>query len=318
MRIAILSDVHGNLEALEAVLADLQRHRPDEVYLLGDAVNYGCDSVAVVARLREQVKPENWLLGNHEELYLGAPPDIFGEEARLCNTFTTAELEGTDSGQFLQQRKGHFQRTQVRRVHNKLLVLSHHRPVFTDVDIEGYYDPDYLAPYTEVEITQVALQTPIPAEHVPPQAWLQKLLGGKGADQLIFLGGHTHLPAFASLAPSAQVCTSQKTRAGKWRFGEFGGAQTRFFINPGSVGYPRDGCTKASYAMLDLGQDTCEIIRVPYTLNLAALERRYKETRELRARTVLGGLTQKIKNASVPNGGKMPADWWEFYQKEPC
>lgn len=39
MRLAILADIHGNLPALEAVVADLRRHRPDAVYLAGDQVN---------------------------------------------------------------------------------------------------------------------------------------------------------------------------------------------------------------------------------------------------------------------------------------
>jgi predicted phosphodiesterase len=39
MRLAFLADIHGNLPALEAVLRDLRRHAPDQVYLAGDLVN---------------------------------------------------------------------------------------------------------------------------------------------------------------------------------------------------------------------------------------------------------------------------------------
>jgi hypothetical protein len=38
---AILSDIHGNLEALQAVLVDVARHRVEDVYCLGDVVGYG-------------------------------------------------------------------------------------------------------------------------------------------------------------------------------------------------------------------------------------------------------------------------------------
>jgi predicted phosphodiesterase len=41
MTTAILSDIHGNLEALEAVLAELDRRKPDRVICLGDIVGYG-------------------------------------------------------------------------------------------------------------------------------------------------------------------------------------------------------------------------------------------------------------------------------------
>jgi predicted phosphodiesterase len=41
MRLAIFGDVHGNLPALEATLADIAQQKPDAVYCLGDLVGYG-------------------------------------------------------------------------------------------------------------------------------------------------------------------------------------------------------------------------------------------------------------------------------------
>jgi len=64
MRVAVLSDVHGNLEALEAVLADLAHTGADTVICLGDLVGYGPDPEAVVARVRQLGYP--CILGNHE------------------------------------------------------------------------------------------------------------------------------------------------------------------------------------------------------------------------------------------------------------
>ena len=64
MRIAVLSDVHGNLEALEAVLADLAQIGVDTVFCLGDLVGYGPDPDTVVARVRQLGYP--CILGNHE------------------------------------------------------------------------------------------------------------------------------------------------------------------------------------------------------------------------------------------------------------
>ncbi|MEA5078534.1 MAG: hypothetical protein VB013_08180, partial [Anaerolineaceae bacterium] len=136
--------------------------------------------------------------------------------------------------------------------------------------------------------------------------------------QLLFFGGHTHMPTFAYINPATEVCVSQKTRAGQWRLSDFGNPEIHIFINPGSVGYSRDGCPQASYAFLDTDKGLIEIKRVPYTLNLHSLENRFRAVQDLKARTILSGLTQKIKNASVPNPGKMPADWWDFYQKERC
>lgn len=64
MRIAVISDIHGNLEALEAVLKDIASGRIDRTLCLGDCVGYGPDPEAVVQRLRSAGIDS--VLGNHE------------------------------------------------------------------------------------------------------------------------------------------------------------------------------------------------------------------------------------------------------------
>ena len=49
MPIALLSDVHGNLPAFEAVLADVDACAPDEIWCLGDLVGYGAEPDGCVA-----------------------------------------------------------------------------------------------------------------------------------------------------------------------------------------------------------------------------------------------------------------------------
>ncbi len=68
MRVAVISDVHGNLEALEAVLADIRRTGVDEIYCLGDVVGYGADPVGCLERLQRTCGLI--LRGNHEEAIL--------------------------------------------------------------------------------------------------------------------------------------------------------------------------------------------------------------------------------------------------------
>ena len=59
MRLAVLSDIHGNLEALKQVLADMKGLRIDQRICLGDMVGYGPDPEAVV-RLIRRLKPSSW------------------------------------------------------------------------------------------------------------------------------------------------------------------------------------------------------------------------------------------------------------------
>ena len=68
MRIAVLSDIHANLSALQSVLKDIREHAEIDAYiLLGDIVNYGMRPNEVIAELEQLDKPilaNIW--GNHE------------------------------------------------------------------------------------------------------------------------------------------------------------------------------------------------------------------------------------------------------------
>lgn len=64
-RIALLSDVHANLPALEAVLGDIDSSGIDEVYCLGDLVGYGSDPAGVIERIRRAGIPT--IRGNYDD-----------------------------------------------------------------------------------------------------------------------------------------------------------------------------------------------------------------------------------------------------------
>ena len=65
MRIAIFSDIHGNLPALEAVLADISKQNLQTVYCLGDLVGYGASPNEVTDRVRSEGVPT--IMGNYDD-----------------------------------------------------------------------------------------------------------------------------------------------------------------------------------------------------------------------------------------------------------
>lgn len=70
MRLALLADVHGNLEALEAVVSDLEERAPDaRIACAGDIVGYGPDPEPCLRMLVERAAV--LVAGNHEEMVLG-------------------------------------------------------------------------------------------------------------------------------------------------------------------------------------------------------------------------------------------------------
>lgn len=64
MRLAVVSDIHGNLDAFESVLADISSASVDEIISLGDNIGYGAEPEAVLRRLQSASIPS--ILGNHE------------------------------------------------------------------------------------------------------------------------------------------------------------------------------------------------------------------------------------------------------------
>lgn len=66
MKLAILSDIHSNLEAFTTVLKVIEGRTVDAIYCLGDVVGYGADAATCVNLVREQCKAT--VLGNHDEV----------------------------------------------------------------------------------------------------------------------------------------------------------------------------------------------------------------------------------------------------------
>ncbi len=91
MKIAILSDIHANLEALTAVLRSIARRGCDRVICLGDIVGYGPDPNACVVMVQERA---DWVVqGNHDRAAIGLL-DLadFNDHARQAITWTAEEL----------------------------------------------------------------------------------------------------------------------------------------------------------------------------------------------------------------------------------
>lgn len=75
MRIAVVSDIHGNLTALEAVIADLRKEAPDLVLQGGDLAYGGCHAAEVMDRVAELGWPG--VLGNTDEVLWDTEPLIY-------------------------------------------------------------------------------------------------------------------------------------------------------------------------------------------------------------------------------------------------
>jgi predicted phosphodiesterase len=90
---AIISDIHGNLEALEAVLADIKQKGADEIYCLGDIVGYGPNPRECIDLVMSRTRM--CLLGNHDQGAL-FDPEGFNPPAERAIFWTREQLERGD------------------------------------------------------------------------------------------------------------------------------------------------------------------------------------------------------------------------------
>ncbi|MET3601630.1 metallophosphoesterase family protein [Martelella mangrovi] len=77
MKIAALADIHGNIDALEAVLADLERHRPDAIVNLGDSLSSPLAAGETAERLLPLSLPT--VRGNHDRALVEGPESEMGD-----------------------------------------------------------------------------------------------------------------------------------------------------------------------------------------------------------------------------------------------
>jgi diadenosine tetraphosphatase ApaH/serine/threonine PP2A family protein phosphatase len=92
MRYLVLSDIHANLHALNAVLADAGEKGYDQVLVLGDLVGYGGDPAAAIEKTLA-LQPAAIVRGNHDKVAAGIEPATnFSQDARAAVEWTSAAL----------------------------------------------------------------------------------------------------------------------------------------------------------------------------------------------------------------------------------
>ncbi len=220
MRYLIISDIHANLVALEAVLADAPAF--DQVWCLGDWVGYGPNPNECVERMQDF--PHISLAGNHDWAALGKL-DLrnFNTDAREANLWTQSELKPAVR-EYLQSLPTYLVKDSFHLAH-----ASPREPVWEYILDAGVAYANFAHFSTTV-----------------------------------CLVGHTHIPIIFELDEQRQRCDTWIPPLPE----TMPLGSRRVIINPGSVGQPRDGDPRASYAILDTELGQWSFRRVPYPVEI--------------------------------------------------
>ena len=232
--IALISDIHGNLEALTKVLERLDREGPEETHCLGDVLGYGASPVACLDLVKE--RSHSWIRGNHEQGLIFYAED-FNPRAKAALDWTRDEINALPR----------FRRREIWNILDATpetlsiaggeILLVHGSPL----------DPvrEYVLPGATADPQRLA-------------AWFRAM----GNHRICFLG-HSHVPfvlfedgrVFQPRGEVLQVDLEDR----------------RCLVNVGSVGQPRDGDPRACFVLLEEGR-RLRFVRLSYDVQ-GAMER---------------------------------------------
>ncbi len=226
---AILSDIHGNLEALEAVLADARGRGCEQIICLGDVVGYGPNPCECVDKVMQF---EACILGNHDLAAL-FDPEGFSNVAEQAIFWTRQQLEG----------KKRLQIEPASAVRARLDFLSR----LPRIRREG-----------QMLFVHGSIRNPVNEYVFPEDVYnrrkMEKLFS---MVQKICFQGHTHVPGIFT-------ADGQFLRPGDLSDG-FRITDDKTMVNVGSVGQPRDGDWRSCYVIIE--ENRLFFQRVEYNLD---------------------------------------------------
>lgn len=224
MRLALLSDIHGNIQALDACLAHARAQQAQRFAFLGDMVGYGANPADVVERLVQLSDAGAIVLkGNHDAMAVHPPADI--------------QTVGDSTASWTHQQLSAAQRSWIDAlplIHQLDTVLLVH----ASVDGPGLWHYVYDARAATASLNATA-------------DWpgVRYVFGGHVHLQTLYYRGATD--GLMKFTPQADVAVPVPQHR-------------QWLATVGSVGQPRDGNTRAMYAVLDTERAQLTFHRVAY------------------------------------------------------
>ena len=325
MKIAVLSDVHANLCALESVLDEAANQMAvEQFWSLGDIVGYGPNPVNTLLFLKRYVDPEAWVMGNHDAMLadLVLPEDLpSAPKSKKLIHVRVNKGEGREiTGRNIFMKEEDWFKTTAMPVEVIILnraVLKEHKEA--DAFWRKAFKPERAVPR---KIQRDGMNfVLVHGAHADPLSryvygWekdiliprelseLKKMRGGS-KEPLIQFYGHTHVPTFIR---AREVQGQFEIHAEKIFPGQTFSLDRDdyYMINPGSVGQPRDRNQRASYVVLDTKEHTVTFRRVKYD---------YTETaHDLLAGGYPSSLVRKLQTASAAEK-ETPDEWLGHYDE---
>jgi predicted phosphodiesterase len=222
MRYLVITDIHANLEALNACLDDADRRGYDRTLVLGDIVGYGPDPNGVIDRI-VGLQPVAMVRGNHDKIAMGIQQaEGFNISARTAAQWTLNALTPA---------------------HRDWLVALPQGPTVVDDHVEICHG----SPVDE-------------DEYIFDELDARRAIDA--STQRLCLFGHTHVPMVFRLSGRAIGLLTPDDEGLPLE------TESKYLVNPGSVGQPRDSDPRAAYVIFDTDAQRVGMYRVDYPVGL--------------------------------------------------
>ncbi|HKB53589.1 MAG TPA: metallophosphoesterase family protein [Ramlibacter sp.] len=230
MKLALLADIHANLHALQACLADARRRAATQYAFLGDLVGYGADPVPVLETVIAMADDGAWVLrGNHDDLAVGPAGARASRTDAAGADWTAARLDAA---------------------HREFIAKL---PMVIEQDFFCLVHASMREParWEYVNDTMTAAGSLWAAE----DRGRTHVFGGHVHEQRLFFQGAVGKVMPFEPTPNVPVPVPR---------------HRRWLATVGSVGQPRDGRSDAMYAVFDTASLQLTFVRVPYDHHAAA------------------------------------------------
>lgn len=224
MKLLIISDIHGNLNAMNSMLKYIQEREIDSVALLGDLVDYGPHSNEVVELVSKMRLPFVCnIYGNHEDAMFNDQYDRFSTPRGVESAKYTKSLLSKETCEYIKTKMNKNGKEEFEIDGKKVLAVH---GTIQDNHWGKFNIQDDLSPYTQYDFV---------------------------------LMGHSHLPFFYEAffkVDNPQTRNKKKT----------------IFINPGSIGQPRNINKYSQFAIFDTITEQCELIKISYDIKAEQMD----------------------------------------------
>jgi predicted phosphodiesterase len=256
---ALISDIHGNFEALKRVCADIEDHQVDQVLCLGDIVGYGPEPEACTDFIMQ--KAGITITGNHDFALIFGPIGFNPIAADLIR-LTQARMDPQKQDKHIakEEKKAPRYFPCCREGQDPACMIMRHKTPerwkFIESLPQTHRDGDLL--YVHGSVLEPVFEYVFPDKF--QDLWDTRRLGGMFAkiDRLCFCG-HTHHPC--AIADDFRCIYPERT---EYRLAL--DPARKYIFNLGSVGQPRDGDNRACYLLFDEKANTVEWRRVEYDI----------------------------------------------------